>query len=253
VNTLLQGLQERTAHAFPALFVDRRDGWWLRYADSAAWWSSVVLPHAAADPAELPGRIRDAEEFYAAHGGPPGFQLTPGVAPDGLDDALAARGYRVSSPMSLRTAVVADVIERCVAADSPARVDERPDEAWFETWRQVQGGGGEPGPEWALLGRVTRPSGYASVVTPAGVVAVGRTVVEDGWAGVFGMATRPEARGRGAARAVLAALAGWAATHGAGHLYLQVERANTAAGRLYEGAGFIEVCAYHYRTAPARP
>jgi N-acetylglutamate synthase len=45
-------------------------------------------------------------------------------------------------------------------------------------------------------------------------------------------------------RAVLAALAGWAGTD---RMYLQVERDNTAAMRLYERAGFTEICAYHYR------
>jgi GNAT superfamily N-acetyltransferase len=48
---------------------------------------------------------------------------------------------------------------------------------------------------------------------------------------------------------VLAALAGWAAAHGAGRMYLQVEQGNRPAFRLYGQAGFREVCGYHYRTA----
>jgi ribosomal protein S18 acetylase RimI-like enzyme len=32
-------------------------------------------------------------------------------------------------------------------------------------------------------------------------------------------------------------------------MYLQVECDNTPAQRLYERAGFSEVCGYHYRTA----
>ena len=93
-----------------------------------------------------------------------------------------------------------------------------------------------------------RPSAYASVSTPAGVVAVGRAVADTGWAGVFGMATLPAARGRGAGRQVLAALARWAADQRAERMYLQVEPDNRAAWRLYERAGFTELCRYHYRT-----
>jgi ribosomal protein S18 acetylase RimI-like enzyme len=48
---------------------------------------------------------------------------------------------------------------------------------------------------------------------------------------------------------VLAALAGWAGAHGASRMYLQVERDNMPARRLYERAGFREICGYHYRTA----
>lgn len=63
------------------------------------------------------------------------------------------------------------------------------------------------------------------------------------------MATLPRARGKGAARHMLAALAGWAGAHGARRVYLQVERNNAPALRLYEQAGFGEVCDYHYRIA----
>jgi GNAT superfamily N-acetyltransferase len=91
------------------------------------------------------------------------------------------------------------------------------------------------------------------VLIGADVIAVGRAVTETGWAGVFGMATVPHARGTGAAGHVLAALARWAADHDAAHMYLQVERDNTAARRLYERAGFTELCRYHYRTGGAGP
>ncbi|HSJ45724.1 MAG TPA: GNAT family N-acetyltransferase [Euzebyales bacterium] len=76
-----------------------------------------------------------------------------------------------------------------------------------------------------------------------------RVVADDGWAGLFGMATLPHARGKGAGRSVLAALADWAGAHGADRLYLQVDCDNLPALRLYEGAGFADLCWYHYRTA----
>jgi ribosomal protein S18 acetylase RimI-like enzyme len=57
------------------------------------------------------------------------------------------------------------------------------------------------------------------------------------------MATRPEARGRGAAAQILLALASWGGTD----MYLQVERRNSAALRLYARAGFTERYSYHYR------
>lgn len=40
---------------------------------------------------------------------------------------------------------------------------------------------------------------------------------------------------------------GWV-DHGAQHMYLQVEYDIIAARRLYERAGFTELCRYHYRT-----
>ena len=61
----------------------------------------------------------------------------------------------------------------------------------------------------------------------------------------------PEQRRRGVARALLAALAGWASAQGAQRLYLQVERDNEPARRLYAGLGFEEAYRYHYRRAAA--
>jgi ribosomal protein S18 acetylase RimI-like enzyme len=100
-----------------------------------------------------------------------------------------------------------------------------------------------------MLGRVEPPSAYASVIAGNRVLGVGRAVADRGWAGVFGMATVPEARGRGVARAVLAALAGWAQARGAERMYLQVAADNIPALRLYERLGFVELTRYHYRAA----
>lgn len=95
---------------------------------------------------------------------------------------------------------------------------------------------------------VERPCAYASAMSGDDVIAVGRVVADNGRAGVFGMATLPQARGRGAARTVLAALADWASANEADRMYLQVECDDLPAFRLYDRAGFGEVCDYHYRT-----
>jgi GNAT superfamily N-acetyltransferase len=246
---LVRGLQERAARAFPVVILDHLDGWWLRYADGGAWWASSVLPHGDEVAVDLTGRIRVVEEFYAGHAVTARFQISPAAWPAGLDDVLAGRGYRVESPMSLQWAPTAHVLDRLPASELRIRVDGRPSNAWFDAWMAVHRVGGDPGPEWEMLSRVDRPSAYACASIGADVIAVGRAVTESGWAGLFSMATLPDARGRGAAGTVLAALARWAGDHGADHLYLQVEQANTGARRLYERAGFTELCRYHYRTA----
>lgn len=245
---MVRSLQERAARALPAEHVEHVDGWWLRLAPDCSWWVGTVLPHGDAELEELPRRVAEAEEFYGRHGLETRFQISPRACPDGLDAFLEDRGYRRSGRISLQEASTARVLEQ-VSDGSPrvrVRVDDRPADDWFEVWHAVHGHDGERD----LLGRVTRPSAYASVIVGADVVAVGRAVADDGWAGVFGMATLPWARGKGAAREVLAALAGWARTQAADRMYLQVECENDTAVRLYAWAGFTEVCGYHYRTAP---
>lgn len=260
------GLQERAARAVPSEAVETDGGWWLRYAPGTTWWSGTVLPHTAAHAAHrasardtsghdaLAARVERAERFFAARGVPARFQITPGACPEGLDAFLAGRGYRWAYPAELRAAAASEV-QGC-ASPGPLRVEavERPTAEWFDVWRAVHGDTGAPwsegsAREWAMLGRVEPPSTHVCAYSGGRAVAVGRAVAEGVWAGVFSMGTLPDARGTGAARQVLTELATWSLRQGADRMYLQVEKGNEAAIKLYTKAGFREVCTYHYRFA----
>jgi N-acetylglutamate synthase len=245
-------LQERAARAIPAAVQENRDGCLLRYVDSpTTWWAGAALLHGRGPMREPVTCIDMAHAFYAAHGAPTRIQVCP-ACPRGLDEALARDGYALESPASLQ---VAD--SRHVARHRPPpglRVDitSAPDPVWLRVLMTVEGDGADAASELRLLERVDQPSAYATVAVSGQPAAVGRAVADTGWAGVFGMATLPEARRQGAGRAALAALADWATAHRCPNLYLQVERHSAGARRLYERAGFEELCTYHYRTAVAR-
>ena len=244
----VRGLQERAARALPAEHVEQVGDWWLRRSATSSWWMATVLPHGAAGRAEVERQIEIAEEFYAGSGLATRFQVCPAVCPAELDARLAERGYRRETPMSLQAAAAADVLT-LRAGGLGVRLSTVPTAEWFEVWYAIHGSGSDPRSEWDMLARVTQPSAYASAVDGDRVVAVGRAVADSGWTGVFGMATLPDARGRGAGRGILRALAEWAIGQGAVGLYLQVEKDNDAALGLYGRAGLTEVAGYHYRTA----
>lgn len=237
---LLKTLQEYAARAQPAAHVEEAGGWWLRHSPGDAWWVSAVLPHDQED------RVARAEEFCAERACGVRFQITPGVCADDLDARLHDRGYERGHAMSLQIASTAEVL-RHAQADA-GEVTTRPTDAWLAAWRAVTTR--DVSAERDLLSRVEHPSAYAFAEVDGQVVAVGRAVAENGWAGVFGMATLPHARGQGAARSVLAALASWAAAREADRMYLQMEKTNTTAFRLYERTGFRELSTYHYRSRP---
>lgn len=240
----VRGLQERAARGLPAEYVEDAAGWWLRHSPGCSWWVGTVLPHGEGG---LGRRVAAAERFYTVRGTPTRFQICPQACPAGLDAFLAERGYRREGSMSLQTARSQRVLAQWTGS-MLVQLEDHPTTAWFDAWHAVNGGGAQP--ERDLLARVRAPSAYASAIIGGSVVAVGRAVADTGWAGVFGMATRPEARGKGAAREVLGALAAWAAGTEIRDMYLQVEHANVPAMRLYARAGFSEVRAYHYRTCP---
>ena len=209
-GNLIRALQERAARALPAALTVDADGWLLRHAAGPDWWIGSVLPHALDD---LDRRVVHAEDFYAAHDATPRFQITPGTCPDRLDALLEARGYVAHTPVSLQIAETAHIPP--------------------------------PPPDLRVVIEEHLSHATAKALLDNEVVSQAWAVADTGWTGIFGMATLPAARGRGAARAVLAALARWTATD---RLYLQVERDNTAARALYHRAGFAEICVYHYRS-----
>lgn len=251
---IVRDVQERAARALPAEHVECLSGWWLRSSASSSWWMSAVLPHGDAGQDELLNLIAASERFSAARDVLPRFQITPGACARELDSLLDARGYRRHSPMSLQRALACDVRRKTGVPGLQAPsgrtigVDTTASSEWLEVWGAVHGGDRGAHGEGHVLGRVQQPSVYVCVLDRGRVVSVGRAVAESGWSGVFGLATLPDARGQGAARSVLGALAEWSTGQGADNMYLQVERDNESACRLYRKAGFRELASYHYRT-----
>jgi GNAT superfamily N-acetyltransferase len=196
--------------------------------------------------------IAVAEDFYAAHSALARFQVCPGCPPD-LDDALSLRSYEWGDVVSLQVASRSRVTRYHSAPALRVDCKDRLDAEWFRLLMAAsQIPDADQAPEWQLLQRVDRPSAYVTAFVSGRPVAVARAVADRGWAGVFNMATLPDARRRGAGRAILARLADWASSQGCAHMYLQVTRDSTAALRFYRRAGFEKLCLYHYRISVPR-
>jgi N-acetylglutamate synthase len=238
-------LDEVIAAAWRAPVVEELDGWQLRYGHGLTGRANSVWARRHEGRLPIGEKIGRAEAFYRERDLRPKVQLSPASEPEGLDGELAERGYARSS----------DVLIEIARSDPPAAATTTwevalaaaPDELWLEIWLESRGLPSAAS-EHALS--ILCGSEAETVFARAGEVAIGRAVAHAGWAAVGSMATRPEARRRGAARAVLGALTGWAGGRGATPC-LNVEVSNEPALALYESAGFEPVYAYWYRTAPA--
>lgn len=224
--------------AWPAYEQHAHDGWVLRYAGGVTKRANSVLPLSV--PADLGAAVAAAETFYGERGQRCAFSIGTS-APAGLDAELERRGYDLVDPTVVMT--LARGRGPAAAPGRVVRVEERPWPGWLETWWSVDGryGGGFEEAERICTGV---PALYAAVEEDGVALAVGRGVPQDGTLGVYCMATRPEARRRGLARAVLRALLREGAAPSA---YLVTTRANVAAQAVYRGEGFEITGGYHYR------
>jgi len=251
---------ELVAHrAWPPLSVTQCGGWLLRASAGSSRRGNSVW--ARGDVADLAAGLAAVDAFYRSAGLPPQFQMTPVSRPLGLAAALDHAGYDDTGPTDVCTAPLsglthadADITPSGGAKGSGVglRTARSPDDGWVGVAGQVLAtlGAGRAG-TLAVLAALRLPAAYVTLTVDGVPVAVGRGVADGRWLGIYSMATLPAARGRGAARRILAALAQWAARRGATHAYLQVEEVSTVARRLYAELGFRPVYRYSYRRATA--
>jgi GNAT superfamily N-acetyltransferase len=217
--------------------VEELDGWRLRFAHGITGRANSVWPNGDG-VLPLDEKIERAERWYRERGLAVLFQLTEAARPAGLEQALAARGYEQRNvPVSVEIAPLDEVIAR---TSGEAEVSEDFDDVWLDLWAGSRGFANRAAARALLL---EGDAAFARI----GDVAVGRGVAARGWLGITSMVTRPEARRRGHARAIVHALARWARDRGCTDAMLQVESTNEPARALYAAAGFVPHHEYHYR------
>ena len=239
----------RAFRTWPAATVERLDGWILRCNDGVTHRANSVFTVDFPEGSDAATAIAAAAAFFAAHGQPPCFMISPASMPRDLDRRLAARGYVVEEPSLVRIAEARSA-RALPRTDAGVDVAEQPDAAWTRTFLSQYEGTADAAARLGIIARIEPLAGFATARVDGHVAAIGMGVVEDGWMTVLGMYTPAPWRSRGYGGAVLGALAAWAESVGAANLFLQVTASNGPAIRLYDKAGFRTVYGYHYRLAP---
>lgn len=240
---------EKAARSTPAAVEDRSSGWWFRHTDSQTWWAGAVLAHGVNQ--QIEDRVVLAERFYVDLDALARFQVCP-ACPEDLDAILAERGYRLEAPIVLLVAKGGTPTPGTAAAGVSVRVEESPTEGWVHVLKASHHKDAAEA-ERRMIARVRLSSAFVTAYHDGEPVGIGRAVADGDWTGVFHMVTVPHARGRGIARLVLHSISQWAQSSDAPKLYLQVERHNTIACRLYAGTGFEHLANYHYRVRAPLP
>lgn len=217
------------------------DGWLLRFSPGKAKRARSVN---AIYPSRLPleEKVRHCERAYAEAGLPAIFRLTPFSEPDGMDAFLERRGY----PRFDETVVEDADLGR--APDKAGTAVPIPLPEWVGVVAALRGS--PPGHREAHLARLQflgLPMWGLALARAGRTLAAGLVVIEDGHAGLFDVLVAEDARRRGHARDVVASLLALAHAQGARRAYLQVQRDNEPARRLYAQFGFRERYAYWYR------
>ena len=240
-DTEIRRLEEIGAKTWPARTTERLHGWLLSMDDGLTRRANSVLPIGWDDGPRVGERIAEVELRYQDHGLNPCFKMTRAVLPADLDDLLDRRGYRAEGH-SLVLTTTPDA-----AKVSPGPPVDLSSDATTD-WLGCLWPGHTDDDRWiGIVRRIAGPKAFALVRVDGETAGTALASVEDGWACITAVHTRPRFRRRGVGRALVAALADWAGPLGAG-IFLQVEADNDAALRLYASVGFASAYGYHYRT-----
>ena len=241
------------ASAWPAAQVAREAGWQFRFTEGVTRRANSVL--AVGQPDDLEAAIDAAERFYAGLGAPPVFYVSEASSPESLADALTIREYTSSATTWILWSETDTVIAATSAIHGwPLDTSSEVGDAWFDTYWGVEAARRFSAAKAAVLRSVLlqpqAPAIFVSARDPerqTGVaLAVGQAVIQDRWACVQCLATRPEVRRRGAATAVLSRLAAEAGRAGAERIFAAVMADNPASLRLFERASFRRSHRYRY-------
>ena len=188
-----------------------------------------------------PEAIGEIEAAYLERGQKAAFRIADLPSLASVCAELARRGYSAQQPTIFKTGLIGDLV---AVSEGSATILVKPDEAWSAVFL---GDGFEPADARHRIAALTRSpdavygaAGEEGRIGGVGVMSFGR-----GWAGIHGMRTAPEQRGKGFASRVLAGLGREAQQRGVDRVFLQVEEANPAR-RIYRRAGFTEAWRYHY-------
>jgi N-acetylglutamate synthase len=233
-------LRMERAHvaAWPALNTAVVDGWLWRSSGGGSQRANSVstIDYDGADPEAA---IARAEARYNTCGQPARFQTFDETSPPGLSELLQKRGYTQGEPTTT-------MFKRIEISNAIPDVEIR-DHAWAD-WLAVYLGEiteNRRSANTLILDRIPHPRAFFGYHVGGELVATALCVVNFGCAVIECVATRADARRRGAARLVLTALEHWATQHATSAqqsvdwLGLQVASGNAPAEALYQRLGFV--------------
>lgn len=244
-NAEIRHLEEIGVRTWPARIIAPHFGWLVSIDRGVTRRANSVLPAEWTGESPVDELIDAIELKYRREGLDPCFKLTRASRPADLDRHLHRRGYLPEGHSDVLTAAVSGVDHRPV---KPAELTAEPTPDWIACSWPGMPTEADIDIRCQIAGRTERPKAFALIRMdgfPAGAAMA--AIVRD-WGCITALRTPPEYRRRGIARALVAALAGWVCRQGGEHLFLQVEKSNAPARRLYASAGFRHAYDYHYRT-----
>jgi len=239
----IRKLEEITLNSWPAAYSRLRDGWIMRYAGGYTNRSNSVYPLYDSHES-LSHKIEEVRSFYRSRDLPPMFKLTQESKPVFLDNTLEEMGFQEID----RALVMTKTLDSKRLDISDLDIFPTPEERWLDIFfslnKRARGN-----KSWAkkLLSMVISESFFVLLKKEGNDVGCGLAVIEGDHIGLFGIAVLETERRKGYGIQITEKLLELGKKRGARIAYLQVDKPNINAIRLYSRVGFKMEYEYWYR------
>lgn len=241
---MIRRIEELSLNAWPALQNMNYDGWILRFSEGYTKRANSVQPIYPSSE-EVKEKIKICEEIYTPHALDVVFKITPDVYPKNLDELLAEKGYNKASPTSVQVFNLDSIKEI-----SPENIDYEPQvtEKWNTEFYRLSGKNtSTKSIHFRMLSNIFPNKFFVSMSLDGHIIACGLGVLESGFIGLFDIIVDKDYRNMGYGEKLLLSILQLGKNNGAKKAYLQVEKNNSPALRLYSKIGFEEIYEYWYR------
>ena len=242
----ISAIERHAARSWPAPYVTQHHGWELRLSPALASRRVNSLNAVTPEAGRFPAALAEAASICSKRGVKFHVRMLP-LAGDEAVAHLESLGVSGAAETTVKTVL----LDREFPIDPRATIATSMTDEWLDTYLAADWhADGEREVIKTALASVQMPQAFAMVYDGGMPCAVGRGVVENGWLGIYQIATLPDARRRGFANGVMTALMNWGRSQAAQNAYLQVVSANGPARALYNGLGFQPLYTYDYWTVP---
>jgi ribosomal protein S18 acetylase RimI-like enzyme len=238
---------ERLAQqGWPPLESEQVGDWDLRYSAGYSDRANSVRVAAPPTSRSLKSMLSLVEDWYKQRGAEPRLQIPE---PSGMTGELEKLGWNRQRTSRMMINSVSRLLSATASArertDLDIEVRDQPNGEWYEL---VSGYRASTYAEFHHIVAAVEPAAYVFCRNQQGeLLGIARATLQGTWCGATTMATTPQSRRRGIARAVTGQMALWAQEQGATDWYLQVFHDNAAARSFYEKVGFTTHHIYTYR------
>jgi N-acetylglutamate synthase len=237
----IRGCEERLVNVWPAVSTLLMEGWVVRFAhgySGRANSASAVVPSARMSP----DLLDIIEKLYRDASLRPSVRITP-LADPAVEPLLMQRGYRIKDESRMMVLPLDRYLG--VKANPRVRLEDAPSRRWLDGVSSHQ----EPSKRsadhlFAIVGQLRVPAAFATLEIDGKAAGFGMCAIDRGWAELGSILLDSAFRGRGLGRVTVDALLAWAAREGASNAFLQVDKTNAVACKLYASQGFTDLCGY---------